>query len=161
MPEKVQAPQPDDEDAEHPSYPDRVTLRDLYDITKGVHEDFASAARAAREEREDLMRTIDRRFDAQGSRLDTLVNTTNHRLDDFTNQMESNRLEAAIAVGKITPTAIGAISAKDVAGILVGQLTRSRLVWFGLVAYLFIGLPVVVNNWAIILQHLNNLPFHY
>lgn len=143
--------------------PDAVTLRDLWEMSKDNRDAVASAARDNQFAINQMKEGIDARFDAQGSRIDVLIQTTNHRMQNFESLLEARRVEFNTRIGQITANSVGAVSAPQLASVLLSQLSRSRLVWLLLAVPVLVFAPVVFDHWAYLYERifhfLGNLPF--
>lgn len=147
---------------QHPlGSPDSVTLRDLYTMAQGNRDAVAAAARDLQFAMENVREGFNLKFEAMTTRMDALVDTTNHRLDSFEGQMEARRLEVLQAIGRISAGSIGAITKQDVPNALFGQLAKSRLFWAWMVATAWLTMPIVIYHWSVIVQQFHALPIKF
>lgn len=125
--------------------PDKVTLRDLYNMTDAAREDVQQVKRDIQFSVEQGYYALNQRLDLQAGRMDDLIKTTNHRLDSFTDAMERRKIEVDIDLNRLKGT-VG-IKASEVAEVLIAQILRSRLAWALTIAFLLSGAPVIVDHW--------------
>lgn len=145
------------------SAPETVTLRDLWQMSNDNREAVATASRDMQFSINQIKDVFNAKFDTQSSRIDALIQTTNHRMENFENLLELRHIEFNQKIGQITATSVGAVSAPQLASVLLSQLSRSRLVWIALAIPVIVFAPVVVDHWAYlyarVFRMFANLPF--
>lgn len=140
---------------------DRVTLRDLYTMASASREAVSQAARDLNFAIESVQTSTRAQFDSQNVRIDKLIDTTNHRLEGFENQMELRRLEVLTAIGRITPEKIGAVATKDVTGIVRHDVLVSKMSWTVAAMMVVAMSPILADHWHELAERVTHLPFPF
>lgn len=125
--------------------PDKVTLRDLYNMADAAREDVQQVKRDIQFSVEQGHIALNQRLDVQSGRMDDLIKTTNHRLDSFNSAMALRKIEVDTDLNRLKGA--GGIKASEVAEVLIAQILRSRLAWALTIAFLLGGAPVLVDHW--------------
>lgn len=105
---------------------------------------------------------IDEKTDRQGERIDELVSTTNHRLDDFRADRDSHRTELAqamLAHQQIVSAAVAqkADRSEIGTGIIWREIKTSRTLQGALGVLVVVLSPVVIENWRMLMESIRGL----
>ena len=103
----------------------------------------------------------------QVERMDTLISTTNHRLDDYRKEMDrireeevTRRVHLAESLIAYQRTTFDAIAQKaNRSDVVLDVFRGNKAVQAGLVAFALVLTPVVADHWRMLYERIAGLGF--